>query len=86
MRGLCDIIMVPCKADREAMGIPDQVAKEIWWDSAAGEKRLRDMFGDVRMLADELGIRRGPYALLWKLMGLDGEPSRYRSEPASSAA
>jgi hypothetical protein len=86
MRALCDIIMIPCKADREAMGIPDDVAKEIWWDSEDGQRKLRDMFGDVRMLADELGIRRGPYGLVWKLLGMDGAVSRFRSEPASAAA
>ena len=84
MRWLCDVIMVPSKADQRAMGIPDQVAKEIWWQSDDSKKLLRDMFGDVRMLADNLGIRKGPARLLWKVLGIDGESSRYRSAPASA--
>jgi hypothetical protein len=86
MRVLCDIIMVPSKQARRDMGIPDEVAREIWWDSAESEKLLRDLFGDVRMLADRLGIRRGPARLLWRLMRIDGTPSRYRSQPAAASA
>ena len=85
MRSLCDVIMVPSKRARADMGIPDEVAKEIWWDSPASEKLLRDLFGDVRMLADGLGIRKGPVRRLWKMLGIDGAPSRFRSEPASAA-
>jgi len=85
MRALCDVIMVPSKRARRDMGIPDEVAKEIWWGAEESQKLLRDLFADVRMLADNLGIRRGPAKLLWKLMGIDGRPARFRSEPASAA-
>ena len=84
MRVLCDVIMVPSKADRRAMGIPEEVAEEIWWGSGDSEKLLRDMFGDVRMLADTLGIRRGAARLLWKACGIDGDASRFRSAPAGA--
>lgn len=86
MRVLCDIIMVPSKADRMAMGIPDKVKREIWWNSKDSRKRLRELFGDVRMLADNLGIRRGPARILWKLLKIDGRSSRFRSEPKTTAA
>lgn len=85
MRTLCDVIMVPSDEALRDMGIPKEVAKEIWWDSPASEKLLRDLFGDVRMLADNLGIRKGPMKLLWKALRIDGAPSRFRSEPASAA-
>lgn len=85
MRMLCDVIMVPGAQARRDMGIPEEVAKEIWWGSEESAKRLRDMFGDVRMLADSLGIRRGPAKLLWRLRGIDGTPSRHRSAPATAA-
>jgi hypothetical protein len=84
MRWLCDVIMVPSKADQRAMGIPPEVAKEIWWEAPESRKLLRDLFGDVRMLADELGIRKGPARLLWKAMRIDGESSRFRSAPSSA--
>ncbi|GAA1959853.1 diiron oxygenase [Nocardioides panacihumi] len=84
MRWLCDVIMVPSKQDQCAMGIPPEVAKEIWWESSDSKKLLRDLFGDVRMLADNLGIRKGPARLLWKRLGIDGESSRFRSAPSSA--
>ena len=86
MRVLCDVIMVPSKQAREDMGIPDHVAKEIWWESAESKKLLRDLFGDVRLLADNLGIRKGPARLVWKALGIDGRPSRHRSDVASAAS
>lgn len=82
MRVLCDVMMKPSRADRENMGIPDEVADEMWWRSEESQTRMRDMFADVRMLADELNIRRGPARLLWKAMGIDGRRSRFRGEPA----
>jgi len=84
MRWLCDVIMVPSKQDQRAMGIPPEVAKEIWWESPDSKKLLRDLFGDVRMLADNLGIRKGPARVLWKALGIDGESSRFRSAPSSA--
>lgn len=86
MRALCDVIMVPSKQARRDMGIPDEVAKQIWWDSEDSAKALRDLFGDVRLLADNLGIRRGAAKLLWRMLKIDGRPSRHRSEVASAAA
>ncbi len=85
MRALCDVIMIPSAQARADMGIPDEVAKEIWWRSDDSEKLLRDLFSDVRMLADNLGIRKGPVRLLWKALRIDGQPSRYRSEVSAAA-
>jgi hypothetical protein len=84
MRWLCDVIMIPSKRARRDMGIPDDVAKDIWWDSPESKKLLRDLFADVRMLADTLGIRKGPARRLWKALGIDGESARFRSAPASA--
>ncbi|WGL50395.1 diiron oxygenase [Nocardioides sp. BP30] len=86
MRALCDVIMVPSKQARRDMGIPDEVAEQIWWDAEESAKLLRDLFGDVRLLADNLGIRRGGARLLWKMLKIDGRPSRHRSEVASAAS
>ncbi|MFI5625071.1 diiron oxygenase [Nocardioides sp. NPDC051685] len=84
MRALCDIIMVPSKQAQADMGIPEEVAKEIWWGSEESAKTRRDMFGDVRMLADNMGIRKGPARLVWRLMGIDGGSSRHRSALVSA--
>ena len=86
MRGLCDVIMVPSKPDRQAMGIPPEVAREIWWNSPSSEKLLRDLFADVRMLADNLGIRKGPVRWVWRRLGIDGPPARFRGAPSTASA
>ncbi|MEX0427678.1 diiron oxygenase [Nocardioides sp. DS6] len=85
MRWLCDVIMKPSRKALADMGIPDEVAKEIWWESPESRKMLRDLFSDVRMLADNLGLRNRVTKQIWKAMKIDGRPARFRSEPASAA-
>lgn len=85
MRALCDVIMVPSRRARADMGIPDDVARELWWDGPQSRKLLRDLFADVRMLADNLGMRSGAARLIWKKLHIDGRPARFRSEPMSAA-
>lgn len=87
MKWLCNEILVPGRRARRELGIPDAVVKEVFWDSPESQKFLRDLFGDVRMLADETGMRGNRAARwLWRRAGIDGRPSRYRGEPASAAA
>jgi hypothetical protein len=82
MRVLCDVIMVPPKAFRTEFGIPRSVMKEIWWRAPESRDRLQELFGDVRMLADQAGLRKSRLARwMWRLCRIDGRPSRYRSEP-----
>ncbi|CAN5185129.1 MAG: AurF N-oxygenase family protein [Nocardioides sp.] len=84
MRGLCDVIMIPSKEHRLAMGIPYEVAREVWWTDPASSKQLRDLFGDVRMLTEQLGLR-GPVARrMWRKMGIEGRPTRFRSQPRTA--
>jgi hypothetical protein len=71
---------------REDMGLPDEVLHELWWDSPQSRKLLRDLFADVRALAADLGLINSASIRLWKVLGIWGRPSRYRSEPASAAA
>jgi hypothetical protein len=86
MRLMCDIIMKPSREAVAAMGIPERVAREVWWDSPASERFLRHIFGDVRMLCDGLGLRTRLTRPLWRLMGIEGRPSRFRSEPAAASS
>ena len=86
MRWLCDEILVPSKQARKEMGIPDEVIRELFWDNDEAEKMLRDLFGDVRMLAEDTGMMNPVSRRVWKLMKIDGRPSRYRSEVHSAAA
>ncbi|MDQ6526029.1 diiron oxygenase [Nocardioides sp. LHD-245] len=85
MRVLCDAIAVPGpKAVRE-MGIPKDVVREVWWGSPESRKFLRDMFGDVRMLAEETGLMNPVSRRIWRALGIAGRPNRFRSEPAPAA-
>lgn len=86
MRWLCDEILVPSRKARNDMGIPRKVVKELYWGEPESRKMLRDLFGDVRMLAEETRMMNPVSRRVWKLMKIDGRPSRYRSEPASAAA
>ncbi len=86
MRWLCDEILVPSRKARKEMGIPRRVVKDLYWDKPESQKMLRDLFGDVRMLAEETQMMNPVSRRVWKLMKIDGRSSRYRSEPASAAA
>jgi hypothetical protein len=87
MRWLCDEILRPSRKAQRDMGMPRWVVKELYWNNAASEKFLRDLFGDVRMLAEQTHLRDNRVALLaWRLMRIDGPSSRHRSHPASAAA
>lgn len=81
----CDAIMKPTKQARRDMGIPDEVYRELWWQSGGSKKVLRDLFGDVRMLAEDLGMRGALARRVWRWCGIDGRPSRYRAEPPHAA-
>ncbi|MEJ7832771.1 MAG: diiron oxygenase [Nocardioides sp.] len=86
MRWLCDEILRPSRQARQDMGMPKSVAKDLHWRHPESRKMLRDLFGDVRMLAEETGMMNRVSRWVWRLMRIDGRGSRYRSQPASAAA
>ena len=86
MRLGSDAIIIPSKKDREIMGIPDDVVRDVWGRGEGAEKFRRDLFSDVRMLFDRLGLRGPLTRWSWRLLGIDGRPARFRAEPASAAS
>lgn len=86
MRWLCDVIMVPSRQAQRDMGLPRSVVKDVYWRNPASRKMLRDLFADVRMLADEIGMMNRVSRVLWRVCKIDGRTSRFRSEPASAAS
>lgn len=86
MRTLADVILVPSKQARRDMGIPRSVVRDVYWRRPESRKMLGDLFADVRMLADEIGMMNGVSRLLWRFCKIDGRTSRFRSEPASAAS
>jgi hypothetical protein len=81
MRVLCSAIIVPPRAFWKEFDIPRSVRKEIFFRSPESRKMLRDMFGDVRMLCKDTGLMNPVAKLIWRICRINGEPSRYRSEP-----
>ena len=81
MRVLCSAIIVPPKAFWKEFDIPHSVRKEIFFQSPEARHMLRDMFGDVRMLATDTGLMNPVAKLMWRICRINGAPSRYRSEP-----
>ncbi len=86
MRVLCDIIVKPTPEFRKTYGVPRAVLRELYWNALESRKMLRDLFSDVRMLAEESKLMNPISRLIWKLLKIDGRPARYRSEPARAAA
>ncbi|MBC2959897.1 AurF N-oxygenase family protein [Nocardioides deserti] len=86
MRWLCDQILRPGRKARRDMGIPRSVVRDVWWRAPESRKFLRDLFADVRMLAERTGMMNPVSRLLWRAMGIDGRSSRFRSQPASAAS
>ncbi|TJZ77920.1 diiron oxygenase [Rhodococcus oryzae] len=85
MRWLAGEIMTPPKAFAKEFGIPRAVMKEAFWRGEHSRAILRGYFGDMRALAEELGLMNAVTTRLWRRLHIDGPPSRYRSEPDRQA-
>ncbi|MGW6424788.1 AurF N-oxygenase family protein [Nocardia sp. NPDC055053] len=86
MRVMLDMIATPPKQFVEKFGIPDEVMREAYWGSPESQATKRDVFADVRALVEGTGMMNPLAKLTWRLLGIDGPASRYRSEPARRAA
>lgn len=86
MRVACDLIVVPGKELTTDLGVPRKVVKDAYWRSDDAQRMLRDFFGDVRALAEETGLMNPVSRRVWKVLGIAGPTSRYRSEPVRAAA
>jgi uncharacterized membrane protein HdeD (DUF308 family) len=58
-----------------------EVATAFGTRSAYSRQRMRAVFGDIRMLCHEVRLMNPLARLMWRVCGIDGPPSRYRSEP-----
>jgi hypothetical protein len=85
MRILLGAIMVPPRQFWQRFDIPRSVKKDIFWRSPESKAMKREVFGDVRMLAERTDLMNPVAKLLWRALGIDGRVSRFRSEPAYSA-
>lgn len=85
MRWLAGEIMTPPRSFVKKFGIPRAVFKEAFWRSTHSRAILSGYFGDMRKLAEDLGLMNPVSRRLWKLLRIDGKPSRYRGEPDREA-
>lgn len=83
MRTLCNVIVVPGRELTTQQGVPRWVVRDVYWRAPASKKMLRDIFADVRSLAEETGLMNPVSRRLWKALGIGGPPARYRSAPQS---
>ncbi|UGT45300.1 diiron oxygenase [Nocardia yamanashiensis] len=77
-------IATPPKKFFAEFDIPEKVRKELFYGSKEAKQVFADYFIDVRALAEELGLMNPIAKRVWKLLGIDGPKSRYRSEPIRS--
>ena len=81
MRILGQAIVVPPRGFFKEFDIPRGVRKELYFGAPGSRQALRDVYGDVRMLCDNVGLMN-PFAMLvWRICKINGQPSRYRGEP-----
>jgi hypothetical protein len=81
MRMLGQAMVVPPRRFFRQFDIPRSVRRELYSGAPDSRQTLRNMFGDIRMLCDELGLMN-PFALMmWRMCRINGPASRYRSEP-----
>ncbi|GGK65245.1 AurF N-oxygenase family protein [Nocardia camponoti] len=85
MRVMMSMIATPPKEFVEKFEVPDYVMREAYWSAPESRAQMRDIFADVRALATSAGIMNPVAKRVWKLLGIDGSASRYRSEPARRA-
>ncbi|WP_405484394.1 diiron oxygenase [Nocardia sp. NBC_00511] len=77
-------IATPPKAFFDEFDIPESVRKELFYGSKEAKQVFADYFIDVRALAHDIGLMNPISKRVWKVLGLGGAVSRYRSEPIRS--
>ncbi|MBF6439781.1 AurF N-oxygenase family protein [Nocardia cyriacigeorgica] len=74
-------IATPPRSFFDEFDIPESVRKELFYGSKEAKQVFSDYFADVRSLAKEIGLMNPISKRVWKLLGIDGHSTRYRSEP-----
>lgn len=80
MRVLSQAVIVPPRRCA-AFDVPRSVRRDLFGGTAESRRTARDMFADIRMLCDELGLMNPAARLMWRLCKINGRPARYRREP-----
>lgn len=81
LRWLIGEMIGPPRTFARQFGVPRQVFKAAYWRSAQSRRMIAESAGDVRRVAEDLGLRTAWSRWLWRLLGIDGRLPRYRGEP-----
>ncbi|MGX1809499.1 AurF N-oxygenase family protein [Nocardia sp. NPDC055321] len=74
-------IIIPPRAFFREFGIPDRVRREVFFGLPDSKETFAGYFGDVRALAQRIGLMNPVAKTVWKVLGIGGSTTRYRSEP-----
>ncbi|MFI1917422.1 diiron oxygenase [Nocardia sp. NPDC020380] len=74
-------IVIPPRSFFREFDIPRSVRKDVFFGSQDAKDSFAGFFGDVRSLAKRLGLMNPVAKQVWKVLGIDGPTTRYRSEP-----
>lgn len=85
LRWLISEMMAPPRSFARQFGVPRRVLKAAYWASPRSRQMLAESAADVRLAAEELGLRPFWSLWLWVLLGIDGRLPRYRGEPDRSS-
>src|ERR1700739_681484 len=75
MRVLCQAIVVPSGSFFRKFDIPRSVRNELFFNAPDSRQALRHMYGDVRMLCDDVGLMNPLSLLLCRICRINGQPS-----------
>lgn len=81
MRVLGQAMVVPPRSFFSEFDVPRSVRRTLHFTAPDSRQAVRDMFADIRMLCDEVGLMNPLALLIWRLCKMDGRPARYRGEP-----
>ena len=85
VRWLISEMIAPPRSFARQFGVPRRVIKSAYWGSPRSRQMLAESAADVRLAAEQLGLRPFWSLWLWVILGIDGRLPRYRGEPDRSS-
>lgn len=74
-------MLLPPRSFFREFHIPRSVRRQLFSGTPESHKSARDMFADIRLLCDDVGLMNPAARLMWRACRISGPVSRYRSEP-----
>jgi P-aminobenzoate N-oxygenase AurF len=84
LRWLIGEMIGPPRTFGRQFKVPRRVFKNTYWRSAQSRRLMAESAADVRLVAEQLGLRPAWSRRIWRLLGIEGRLPRYRGEPNRS--